>query len=77
MDMIVLRAHFDGEHILLDDPAELLPNTRLLVIVSEPDAEQAAWRQLSITGLSAAYSENEPDYPLAAIKEPNPDYEGE
>lgn len=76
MDVIVLRAHFDGDQILLDDPFELRPNTKLLVtIIPEPDAEQYAWLKLSVQGLSAAYSENEPDYPLTAIKEPNPTYE--
>ena len=77
METIVLRAHFDGEQILLDDPIELQPNTRLLVtVIPEPDAEQIAWLALSIKGLSAAYGEFEPDYPSTAIKEPNPTYEG-
>ncbi len=76
METIVLRAHFDGEQILLDDPIELQPNTRLLVtVIPEPDAEQIAWLTLSVEGLSAAYGESEPDYPLTAIKEPNPTYE--
>jgi len=75
--MTVLRAHFDGEHILLDDPVELLPNTRLLVtVIREAEVEQDAWWQFSGIGLSGAYGENEPEYPLTAIKEPNPAYEG-
>jgi len=75
--MTVLRAHFDGEHILLDDPVELLPNTRLLVtVIREAEVEQDAWWQFSCIGLSGAYGENEPEYPLTAIKEPNPAYEG-
>ena len=77
MEVTVIRARFDGEHILLDDPIELLPNTKLLLTVTrEPDEDQVAWLQLSTAGLTAAYGENEPDYPLTAIKEPNPDYEG-
>ena len=64
MEVTVIRAHFDGEHILL------------LTVAREPDEDQVAWLQLSTAGLTAAYGENEPDYPLTAIKEPNPDYEG-
>ena len=33
MSATALKAHFDGEHIVLDEPAELAPNTRLLVTV--------------------------------------------
>jgi len=77
MEAIVLRAHFDGEQILLDDPITLRPNTRLLVtVIPEPDAEQMAWLRLSATKLDAAYGDDEPEYPLTAIKEPNPTYEG-
>lgn len=76
MEAIILRAHFDGDQILLDDPFELRPNTRLLItIIPEPDAEQYAWLKLSSQGLYAAYAEDEPEYPLTAIKEPNPTYE--
>ncbi len=75
METIILRAHFDGEHIQLDDPVELRPNARLLVtVIPEPDAERLAWLRLSLDGLSAAYGEDEPDYPLTAVKEPNPNY---
>lgn len=76
METIVLRAHFDGEQILLDDPIELQPNARLLVtVIPELTAEQIAWLRLSAVGLSAAFGENEPDYSSAVLKEPNPIYE--
>ena len=76
METIILRAHFDGEQIQLDDPFELPLNAKLLVtVIPEPDAEQYAWLRLSAQGLDTAYGENEPDYPLTAIKEPNPVYE--
>lgn len=77
METIVLRAHFDGDQILLDDPFELHPNARLLVtVIPEPDEDQYAWLRLSVQGLRAAYGEDEPDYPLTVVKEPNPTYEG-
>ncbi len=76
METIVLRAHFDGQQILLDEPYELQPNTHLLVtVVKKPDAEQMAWLKLSSEGLSLAYGDDEPEYPLTLIKEPNPTYE--
>lgn len=76
METITLRAHFDGEQILLDDPYELRPNTNLFVVVIKlPDAEQSAWLKLSAQGLNAAYGDEEPEYPLTMIKEPNPTYE--
>ena len=40
--MKTLNAHFDGKHIVLDDPIHLEPDTKLRVIVSdsgETDAE--------------------------------------
>jgi hypothetical protein len=33
MDTISITAHFDGERILLDEPIELEPNTKLIVTV--------------------------------------------
>jgi len=76
METIVLRAHFDGENILLDDPHELRPGTSLLVtVIKKPDEERNAWVELSIKGLNAAYGDEEPEYPLTLIKESNPAYE--
>ena len=79
MSAITLPAHFDGERIRLDDPYELEPNTRLLVTVlpkEQQDEEHGAWFRLSSEGLARAHGEEEPEYPIELIKEPNPDYEG-
>ncbi len=79
MSIITLPAHFDGEHIRLDEPYELEPNTRLLVTVlpkEQQDEEHEAWLRLSSEGLARAYGEEEPEYPIELIREPNPDYEG-
>ncbi len=65
METIILRAHFDGERILLDDEYELRPNTNLLItVLREPSAEELAWLQLSADGLASAYGEAEPEYSL-------------
>lgn len=40
-----------------------------------PKAEQDDWPLFSVQELSAAYSEDEPEYSVSLIKEPNPTYE--
>lgn len=76
MTHITVRAHFDGTHILLDDPIQLQPNTQLLVTIMQPiNVEDQAWHGLSMQGLAAAYSDDEPEYPLTSLKEHNADYE--
>ncbi len=74
-----IRAHYDGKQVRLDEPCQLTPDTKLLVVVvpSQPtDGGSEDWTLLSLQGLEAAYGEQEPEYSLDAIKEPNPDYEG-
>ena len=65
-----ILAHFDGEHILLDEPVELEPNTKLLVTVLPKDVEREAWLNLSSTRLETAYDNDEEEYSLDLIKEP-------
>lgn len=86
MNALILRAHFDGQKIILDEPVKLKPNTRLIVtVLPEPESDQKndeaqeereAWLQLSMKGLESAYSEDEIEYTLDLIKESNPDYDG-
>ncbi len=78
METRTLRAHFDGNQILLDEPFELEPNTELLVTIvpraSEEDGEE--WARLSMASFTRAYGDDEPEYSLELIKEANPEYEG-
>ena len=66
MPAISLKAHFDGQHIQLDEPFELPPDAQLLVTVLNPslaeEEERQTWLALSAQGLAAAYGDNEPDY---------------
>lgn len=65
MPVVSLKAHFDGQHIQLDEPFELPRDAQLLVTVLKsalPDEQREAWLKLSAQGLAAAYGENEPDY---------------
>lgn len=70
-----IPAHFDGKHILLDEPVELEPNTKLLVTVLPKDVEHDEWVDLSRKGLQDAYDNEEEGYALDLIKESNPEYE--
>ena len=79
MRLMTIRAHFDGEQIRLDEPCQLAPDTKLLVVVvpSQPaDGEHDNWMLVSRQGLENAYGGQEPEYSLDAIKESNPDYAG-
>ena len=43
MPTAILKAHYDGEHIVLDEPFALPANAPLLVTVVAPDSERAGW----------------------------------
>jgi len=78
MESITLRAHFDGKQILLDDPIELEPDTQSMVTVlpKSVNGDSSEWTRLSLASLARAYEDDEPEYSLDLIKEPNPEYEG-
>ncbi len=76
MTNITLQAHFDGKQILLDEPIELQPGTKLLITVISPtDADREEWANYSMKLLGVAYGHDEPEYPLGLIKELNPEYD--
>ena len=67
MPSITVRAHFDGEHIRLDEPYLLDLYTPLLVIIlpqQREESEQADWYRLSQQTLANAYGAEEPEYAL-------------
>jgi hypothetical protein len=70
-----IPAHFDGKQIQLDQPVALEANAKLLVVVlPEHDEERDDWIRAAQASLGRAYGDNEPEYTLGMIKEPNPDY---
>jgi hypothetical protein len=75
MKTISVSAYFDGEKIILDETVSIPPNTRLIVTVLPDDIELQEWYVLSKKRLSDAYAEEEEEYSLDLIKEPNPKYE--
>ena len=77
MEIVTLQAHFDGRQILLDEPYEMAPDTKLVVsVIRMPDDEREEWTRFSLSNLERAYGDDEPEYSLDLIKEPNPKYEG-
>ncbi len=71
METVTLTAHFDGEHIRLDEPYALPPDARLLVTIVPQDpaaTERGDWDGLAKAGLARAYSDDEPDYPADLVR---------
>jgi len=65
MEIITLQAHFDGKQILLDEPYELTPNTKLVVSVIQMQSdEREDWTRFSLANLERAYGNDEPEYSL-------------
>lgn len=74
---ITLPAHFDGKAIILDAPFDLQPQDKLLVTVLKTESgsdERKDWNDSSLSQLNIAYSNDEPEYSLTMVKEPNPEY---
>ena len=79
MKPITLRAHFDGKRICPDEPLDMKPDTELIVTLvpaGEADAERRDWLALSTSQFARAFNEDEAEYPLTSVREPNPEYAG-
>ena len=64
MPVVTLKAHYDGERIVLDEPFEIPPNSPLMVTVL-PVTEAVVgedWILAARNALSAAYGSEEPEY---------------
>ena len=75
MPTVSLKAHYDGERIVLDEPFELPVHSPLIVTVlpvpgSPLEQERAEWAALAVRSLARAYGDQEPEYTIADIKEP-------
>ncbi len=72
MASVILKAHYDGEHIMLDEPFDLPPNAPLAVTVLSPvapdgDLGRAEWVALGVQSLARAYGDAEPEYSVADL----------
>ena len=58
MPTIALQAHYDGEHIVLDEPYDLPPNANLMVTLlpstSDTDSEDA-WLRAAVSSKAFAF----------------------
>jgi len=64
MPAVTLKAHYDGERIVLDEPFEIPRNSPLMVTVL-PATEVVIgddWILAAQKALSAAYGPDEPEY---------------
>jgi hypothetical protein len=74
MPAVTLRAHYDGKHLVPDEPANLPIDTPLAVTVypaAGPGAlaeERAGLTALASQCLARAYGDDEPEYTLADLK---------
>lgn len=74
MNAVTIKAHYDGKHVCLDEPCDLLPDTKLLVLVAPDsvDTFRQEWLAASQAWLASAYGDDEPDYSNAVILEAQP-----
>ena len=68
MPSVALRAHYDGNQILLDEEFALPVNAQLIVtVLQEPIPERTVWSALAAQGLAMAFGEDEPEYSTADV----------
>ena len=59
----VLKAHFEGDSIRLDEPFDLPQGASVLVTVLSPlEQEREEWTQAALHSLARAYGDDEPEY---------------
>ena len=77
MPSVTLRAHFNGDRVVLDEPAELKRDAKLLVtILPDDDAEGSSeWFRMTETSFDSAFGEDEPEYTVDDLVTSNPDYD--
>ena len=76
MKAIGVSAVFDENGKLNIDNLPLFKNkkVKVFIVTEEEEEKEDDFYSLSTFGLSNAYSNNEPEYDLSLIQEPNADY---
>ena len=68
MQTAMLKAHYDGNQIVLDEPFELPTEAPSIVTVLARNGEDSGWAALGAQTLAGAYGEDEPEYTTADLK---------
>jgi hypothetical protein len=71
MPAVTLKAHYDGERILLDEPFEIPPDSALMVTVL-PATEALVgedWIFAARKALAGAYGPEEPEYSTEDLRQ--------
>ena len=71
--MKAVKATYDGTQFLPDEPIDVPLNSRAVIIIM--DQEEEDWYTLASRSLNRAYGDDEPEYSLDQLKEPNEGYE--
>ena len=74
MQAIETTASFNEKGELKIDNLPIIKNQKVKLLILVDENEQNEWYGFSGKGLSKAYSDDEPDYTLNMLKEPNPDF---
>ncbi len=74
MQAIETTANFNEMGELKIDYLPIIKNQKVKLLILLDETEQKEWQQFSGQALSKAYSQDEPEYMLDMIKEPNPEY---
>jgi hypothetical protein len=70
MPAVTLKAHYDGERIILDEPFDIPRNSPLMVTVLPPTEAvvDEDWFLVARKALSASYGTDEPDYGIEDLR---------
>lgn len=72
--LIINRGNDEGIVVLsLDEYNILIAKERQLA--AKIEEERKDWQSIQVAALNKAYSDDEPEYLLSMVSEPNPDYE--
>lgn len=68
MPTALLKAHYDGRQIVLDEPFALPINAPLMVAIIASNEERSEWETFGAQNLARAYGDDEPEYTVADLK---------
>ncbi len=76
MEALEIKATVDGKGRLIIGELLQLRNrqVRVMLLIEEDEEEREDWYRLATGGLTGGYGDNEPEYSLNMVKEPNPQY---